>query len=268
MNADAGQVEQLLMNLAVNARDAMPSGGTLSICTYNLRVAGAEAALFDCEPGDYICLSVIDTGHGMTDEVKAHIFEPFFTTKPVGKGTGLGLSTVFGIVKQSGGHIEVESTAGVGTSFRILLPVFEAAGPAAAVTTVAPVPVKGHETVLLVEDEDSVRRLARLALERNGYHVLVADNGRHALEQAEQHGTPIDLVITDVIMPEMSGRQLADVLRSRWPALKVLFMSGYIQDALERHDVTREPFLHKPFTLSDFAAAVRRVLDDTPAPPG
>ena len=262
VRVDPGQMEQVLMNLAVNARDAMADGGRLTIETRALDIAPERTkADDDCPPGRYVQLSVTDTGAGMTPEVKARIFEPFFTTKQPGQGTGLGLATVYGIVKQSGGRIAVYSEVGVGSVFHIYLPA----------VTAAPSPVSlesdivrgGSETLLLVEDEQAVRALARMSLEKRGYKVLEAGNGREALDLAELHRGSIDLVISDVVMPEMSGRQLIEQLVPHRPGLKVLLVSGYTEDAVVRHGIAdaKANFLQKPFTLGTLARKVREVLD-------
>jgi two-component system cell cycle sensor histidine kinase/response regulator CckA len=272
-HVDPGQLEQVIVNLAVNARDAMPRGGRL---TLESRAVELDAAYCgsrpEVSPGRYALLAVSDTGTGMSPAVRERIFEPFFTTKAAGVGTGLGLSTVFGIVKQSGGHIEVESEPGRGTCFRIYLPQVEPPVIAAEVAAPAPAAARGHETILLVEDEEGVRRIARIALETRGYRVVGAADGRAAMAVAESRIGEFDLLVTDLVMPGMSGRELADVLRVRQPGLKVLFMSGYVEDALVRHGIVEaeEAFIHKPFSLVDLAAKVRAVLDAVaePALPG
>ncbi|HLF56296.1 MAG TPA: response regulator, partial [Thermoanaerobaculia bacterium] len=216
----------------------------------------------DVVPGQYALLAVTDTGVGMTPEVAARIFEPFFTTKGPGKGTGLGLATVFGIVKQSGGHVEVYTELGAGTCFKIYLPRVEDAPEVSAPPSAEPSP-RGHETVLLVEDEPAVRNIGRIALERHGYRVLEAGDGAAALALVESGKIEFDLLVTDLVMPQMSGRDLADHLRARRPGLKVLFVSGYVDDALEREGLEfgEREFLSKPFSLKDLARAVRRRLD-------
>jgi CheY-like chemotaxis protein len=261
--ADPAQVEQVLLNLIVNARDAMPSGGTITVRTRNVQL-GADAPEITqagIAPGSFVLLEVADTGIGMDQATQARIFEPFFTTKGPGKGTGLGLATVFGIVKQSDGYIEVFSEVDVGTSFKILFPaVNEKAAPLSHHDT----PVRqGRETVLLVEDEEQVRKIAKLTLETHRYKVLEASNGQEATTVAEAHRGPIHLVITDVVMPEMSGRQLAEHLRQHQQGLKVLFMSGYTDDAVVRHGVSEatDAFLQKPFSPLELARKVREVLD-------
>ena len=262
VRVDEGQFEQVVVNLAVNARDAMPRGGRLLVRTGRAEVDEAFTRLNpDVTPGTYATLAVVDSGSGMAPETVARIFEPFFTTKESGRGTGLGLATVFGIVKQSGGHIDVQSSIGAGTTFTVYLPQVspEAAAPAPGPEDAAP--RRGHETVLLVEDEESLRKLARLALERSGYTVLCAPNGRAALELADRHRHAIDLLLTDVVMPEMRGTDLAQVLRGRQPSLRVLFISGYVPAVADRADVSEANFLLKPFTLRDLSEKVRSVLD-------
>ena len=261
---DRSQLEQVIVNLAVNARDAMPRGGTLWLKTSAVDLdERACRRLAGLVPGAFACLEVRDTGSGMRPEVLERIFEPFFTTKPVGMGTGLGLSTAFGILRQSGGHIDVSSTEGEGTSFLLYLPQVAAPALAEPAREAAVPASRGRETVLVVEDEAGVRRLVRLALERQGYKLLVASSGREAVALVEQHAGPIDLLLTDLVMPEMSGSELAEILRARLPGLAVLLMSGYVQDDFVRHGVVTEEvtLLHKPFTLADLAAKVRETLD-------
>jgi CheY-like chemotaxis protein len=208
-------------------------------------------------------LAVSDTGCGMTEEIRSHLFEPFFTTKEVSKGTGLGLSTIYGIVKQSGGHVGVYSEPGQGTTFKVYLPRIDEIGQSRATAQTAVLAPTGNEVVLLVEDQARVRSLTREVLERSGYHVLEAKNGSEGLERAEQHSGPINLLITDVIMPEMNGRALADRMTELRPAMRVLFISGYTDKAVVRHGVlkAKTAFLQKPFTATALAAKVREVLD-------
>jgi two-component system, cell cycle sensor histidine kinase and response regulator CckA len=260
---DPVQVEQLILNLGVNARDAMPRGGRLTLSTENVDVRKQDRRSDpDLKPGRYVRLSLADTGMGMTDEVKARIFEPFFTTKGVGRGTGLGLATVYGIVKQAGGQITVESQVGAGTTFAILLPAVPEADAPAGPESV-PIAPRGTETVLLVEDEEGVRRVARLALEMQGYTVLEAAAGPEALRALDDHPEPVHLLLTDVVMPDLGGRELADAVRARRPGVKVLYTSGYTDDVAIRYDVseTDDAFLQKPFTALGLARKVREVLD-------
>jgi two-component system, cell cycle sensor histidine kinase and response regulator CckA len=260
---DRAQMEQILMNLVVNARDAMPEGGALSIETRNVDLDEAWAAAHPGSgAGPHVMLAVSDTGVGMDPETQRHIFEPFFTTKELGRGTGLGLATVYGIVKQSGGYITVESTSGKGSTFRIYLPrIQEVAPPVEAAVHNAP--ARGRETILLVEDEDVVRELAREALEEGGYTVLEARHPGEALLVAERQGDGLDLLLTDVVMPHMSGPELAQRLREQRPGLRVLFMSGYTDDATLRRGVLRSEvfFLQKPFTPEVLSQRVRETLD-------
>jgi two-component system cell cycle sensor histidine kinase/response regulator CckA len=263
VRADAGQLEQVIMNLAVNARDAMPEGGTLTIETKNARLDASDAPEIETlRPGDFAMLAVTDTGVGMSAETQSHIFEPFFTTKGVGKGTGLGLATVYGIVKQSGGFIWVKSEPGFGTSFKIYLPRVEATLDDSGSPKPPEGAAGGSETVLLVEDEQAVRALARKLLERLGYKVLEAGNGTAALETARQHAGPIHVLLTDVVMPGLSGVDLAARVVALRPDTKVLFMSGYTNDAIVRHGLVHEGghFLQKPFTPDALARKLREAL--------
>jgi signal transduction histidine kinase len=264
MKADGGQVGQVLMNLVVNARDAMPNGGKLLIETQNATLDENYARIHkDVISGDYVMLAVSDTGTGMTDEVKAHMFEAFFTTKPMGKGTGLGLATCQTIVKQCGGHIGLYSEMGKGTTFKIYFPkvhqrldlVVPSAQPEAL--------PRGTETVLLVEDDPSVRQLARIVLETQGYHVLQAINGQDALRVAREYTGTIRLVVTDVIMPQMGGKIMSEWLKTAYPSLKVLFTSGYTDEMVIRHGVLElgVTFLQKPYTPATLVRKVREMLD-------
>jgi PAS domain S-box-containing protein len=264
IKADTGQLEQVLMNLAVNARDAMPHGGRLTIETANVVLDEAYAQThLGVQAGHYVQLTVQDSGCGMDAETQAHIFEPFFTTKGPGKGTGLGLSTVYGIVTQSGGHIGVTSTRGQGTKLTIDLPRIE--DPPTTLTPDLPQtsPPQGTETVLLVEDEGTVRSVAREVLQMVGYTVLEAATGEEALQRVEQHSAAIHLLVTDVVMPGMNGRELAARLIVDYPALEVLYLSGYTDEAIAHHGVLQAgiELLHKPFTPDTLARRVREVLD-------
>jgi two-component system, cell cycle sensor histidine kinase and response regulator CckA len=267
VHADAGQIEQVLMNLVVNARDAMPDGGKLTIETAEMELDRSYAEQHsDVAPGKYVVLAVTDTGIGMTPDVKARIFEPFFTTKGAGQGTGLGLSTVYGIVNQSGGHIVLYSEPGHGTSFKICLPrVDEAPEPAPPPADGAPA-ASGSETILLVEDEEIVRRLARNVLSEKGYRVLEAVDGKSAVDICNAHLGPIDLLLTDLVMPGMSGRDLALYIHATRPSTKVLFMSGYSEGAVIHQGMLEEhtPFLSKPFSPDALVRHVRETLDRAP----
>ncbi len=264
VRVDPGQIEQVIMNLIVNARDAMPRGGRLTVETSNAFLdETALASQPEVAPGRYVQLTVTDTGEGMTPEVQARAFEPFFTTKELGKGTGLGLSTVFGIVKQSDGHIEIASTLGEGSSFRIYLPQVGEDAEAPAPPVAAASPANGSETILLVEDEDALRDLARESLALNGYTVIEASQGVAALDIARNYGSPIHLMVTDVVMPGMNGRQLAEQVTLLRPAMKVLYISGHADEVLQHHGAL-DPgleFIGKPFTPDALAAKVRSVLD-------
>lgn len=268
VRADAAQLEQVLMNLAVNARDAMPKGGELTIETANVELTRTDdGESFAVVAGPYVLLSVSDTGFGMNAETKARAFEPFFTTKGPGQGTGLGLSTVYGIVKQSGGYIWVDSELGSGTRVRIYLPRVEQMSlplPIDVVTPEPPRPMRGSETLMLVEDEAGVRELIHEWLEAHGYEMLVAADGPEALALAERRGTPIDLLIADVVMPMMGGPALAKRLLARQPSLKVIFVSGYADEAIGDRRMLEEgaSFLQKPFTLDELLKKVRAVLDE------
>ena len=260
---DAGQIEQVLMNLAVNARDAMPGGGTLTVETRNAEVHASEAVRDpDRRPGSWVRLLVRDTGLGMSPETMAHLFEPFFTTKASGKGTGLGLATVHGIVAQNGGHIHVESQPGRGTAFEICLPRSGAPHPAIAPEQPAR-SGRGNETILVVEDDLQVRGVTIRALEGSGYRVIPASCGEEAMAIARQPGVRLDMVVTDVVMPGMTGREVVDELRRRLPAIPALFVSGYTQDAIAQRGVLDSgvEFLPKPFTPSTLVARVRAMLD-------
>ena len=264
IKADPGQIEQVLLNLAVNARDAMPHGGMLSIKTENVHLNGKFTQRhLVVEPGYYVMMSVSDTGCGMNAETQSQIFEPFFTTKEVGKGTGLGLSTVYGIVKQSGGNIWVYSEVGKGTIFKIYLPRVDDVVEKATNESQSKSATQGRETILLVEDEEIVRNLAREILQTYGYSVLTAANGSEGLRIGQEFEGQIDLMITDVIMPLMSGREMTEKLKEIRPDLRVLFMSGFTDDAIVHHGVLEESvsFLQKPFSPDALAKKAREILD-------
>jgi CheY-like chemotaxis protein len=265
IKADPVQLEQVIMNLVVNARDAMPKGGKLSIETSNVYLDESYAREHVCvEPGEYVMLAISDTGCGMDEETRQHIFEPFFTTKESGKGTGLGLSMVYGIVKQSGGNIWVYSEAGRGTTFKIYFPRVTAEAEEYKRTNGCVEMPKGSETILLVEDAALVRTLARQVLETAGYRVLEAGSAEAALTICENiNGTRIDLLLTDVVMPGMSGNDMSKILLARQPDMPVLYMSGYTDEAIVQHGVLEAGinFLQKPFSPGALASKVREVLD-------
>jgi two-component system, cell cycle sensor histidine kinase and response regulator CckA len=267
VKVDPGQVEQVIMNLAVNARDAMPGGGQLTIETTNVEVGRIDADQHpSIDPGSYVMLEVRDTGCGMGADTQAHIFEPFFTTKGLGKGTGLGLATVYGIVKQSGGSIGVSSALGQGTTFKIYLPRIEGVAERLEPISTPNVPLRGSETILLVEDEEMVRGLAQAILALNGYTVLAAKSVTDALRFAQEELQPIHLLLTDTIMPGMNGPELAQQVLAMRPAMKVLFMSGYTDKVLSS-TTAWEPgtaFLQKPFTPQTLGDKVREILEVSP----
>jgi len=266
VKADPCQVEQIIVNLVVNARDAMPRGGRVTIETANVALDDQFALKkhVSVKPGEYVMLAVSDTGSGMEQETQARIFEPFFTTKEVGKGTGLGLSTVYGIVKQSGGNIWVYSEQGLGTVFKVYLPRIDDATASTIARqsqeTNAP---RGTETILLVEDEDVVRGLTRKILMQAGYNVLDAKGGDEAIRLCHAHAGPIDLLLTDVVMPEVSGKEVADRLLELRPSIRVLYMSGYTDEAIVQHGVldANVKFIQKPFTWVGLTRKVREVLN-------
>jgi CheY-like chemotaxis protein len=279
IRADPGRIEQVLMNLAANARDAMPQGGTLTLETSNVELDEAFVRVHPgSSAGPHVLLSVKDTGLGMAPEVQKRIFEPFFTTKAAGSGTGFGLATVYGVVRQSDGYIALETATGRGTTFRVYMPravkaadepdwpeepLPETARPAAAADA------RPTETILLVEDEDAVRNLAREVLEVRGYTVLAAHHAGEALLMAERHSGPIHLLLTDVVMPHMGGRELSERVAALRPGMPVLYVSGYTDDEVLRHGVMEEEvaFLQKPFTAESLLDRVRGLLDETvPAP--
>ncbi|PYS29273.1 MAG: hybrid sensor histidine kinase/response regulator, partial [Acidobacteria bacterium] len=260
VEADKGQIEQVLMNLVVNALDAMPEGGKLEVQTTNIHLEKTTSPDLDLESGRYVMFSVQDTGRGMDQETLSHIFEPFFTTKDKSKGTGLGLSTVYGIVTQSGGYISATSQPGQGTTFRVYLPGFEAsAEPLETSQMEAP---HGSETILVAEDADLIRQLTREILEVRGYNVIEASDGEEALQICKSYVGTIHLTLSDVIMPGMNGRELAEQAVRLRPDMKVLLMSGYADE------ITRSGYIHpgfhfieKPFTSNSLALKVREVLD-------
>ncbi len=266
VKADPGQISQIIMNLAVNARDAMPHGGKLSIETANLHLDEEYVRHhLGAKPGSYIMLALVDTGTGMDAATQQQIFEPFFTTKGIGSGTGLGLATVYGIVKQSGGYITVESEIGLGSTFKIYLPQVEVnkEGESASSESATGKMPKGTGKVLLVEDEQLVRTLVREILEMCGYEVLAARDGAEAISICEMVACEIDLLVTDLVMPQISGRELAEHLCKSRPEMRVLYMSGYTDDAIVRHGLSdgSASFIQKPFTPETLAHKVREVLD-------
>ncbi|MFC2170592.1 ATP-binding protein, partial [Calditrichota bacterium] len=264
VEADPGQIEHVIVNLTVNARDAMPDGGSLTIETENVELDAEYARHHpSVESGPYVMLAVSDTGAGMTPEVQAQIFEPFYTTKEVGKGTGLGLSTVFGIIMQSGGHIWVYSEVGDGTTFKIYLPMIEDEAETYIGKSDADKLPHGTETILLVEDEEKVRRLSCRILNKLGYNVLEAESGSEALKMCEEMDKPVDLVLTDVIMPGIKGSEMVRKLQEIWKEFKVLYMSGYTSNAIVHSGVldAGTPYLQKPFHPADLAMKVRSILD-------
>jgi CheY-like chemotaxis protein len=265
VEADPGQIEQVIANLVVNARDAMPGGGRLILRTANVEVDGHPRTEPQMRPGSYVLLSVSDSGSGMDTETQSRMFEPFFTTKDVGKGTGLGLATVYGIVKQSGGYIWVTSAPRAGTTFDIFLPRAERTSRAESSGRPAlPRPARtGTETVLVVEDERLVRDLIARDLGERGYTVLTAENGAEALEIASGRSEPVDLVLTDVVMPELGGPELAARLTAEQPGLKVVYMTGYAERAVVG-ELAPWPLLQKPFNVGALADTLREVLDAPP----
>ncbi len=264
VEADRAQIERVILNLAANARDAMPDGGRITIETANVELdADYVASHGEGSPGPHVMLAVSDTGAGMSADVQRHLFEPFFTTKPAGAGTGLGLATVFGVVKQSGGSIYLYSEEGAGTTFKIYLPATAAERPATPAAGEAPPLVRGTETILVVEDDPAVRDLVRIMLEASGYRVLSASSAADAEAVCEAGGAGIDLVLTDLMMPGMNGRALAERLAELCPATRILFMSGYSDEAVQHHGVIRQEsaFVEKPFTALALTRTVRELLD-------
>jgi CheY-like chemotaxis protein len=262
VRADPSQIEQVIVNLAVNARDAMPEGGKLTIETRSVTLDEDYARQYaEVTPGEYVMLAVSDNGTGMAEEVKQHIFEPFFTTKDPGKGTGLGLATCYGIVKQNGGHLWFYSEPGYGTSFKVYLP--RAPGEVSVAGTDTTRLVGGTETILLAEDEDIVRNFAMRKLRDYGYNVLEACNGVDALAQASAYEGKIDLLLTDVVMPQMGGKALAEKIVMERPGIKILYTSGYTDQAIIHSGSLDEgvAFMQKPYTSSGLARKVREVLD-------
>ncbi len=264
VKADQSQIEQVIMNLAVNARDAMPTGGKLKIQTSNVQLDQAYTWNHPgSKVGDYVLLAVTDTGTGMDAATLTHIFEPFFTTKERGKGTGLGLATVYGVVKQSNGYIWVDSVPGNGASFQIYLPRHVGQPVADDQIADSREKLRGSETILLVEDAEPLRKLAQTFLEAGGFRVLSAESGESALEVAARFGGAFDLLLTDVVMPGMNGRVLAEQMMPRQPGMKVLYMSGYTDSFIAGHGVLdpETQLLHKPFTEEVLIRKVREVLD-------
>jgi two-component system cell cycle sensor histidine kinase/response regulator CckA len=266
MNVDPDQFDHVVLNLVVNARDAMPSGGTLTLATSRSELGRGEldARRLDVEPGTYVTLAVSDTGHGIPEEVRAHLFEPYFTTKPKDRGTGLGLATCWGLIRQAGGTIEVESTPGGGTTFRILVPAVAAPAGLEGRTAEGDGYPAGTETVLLVEDEAAVRRFASTILSECGYRVIEASHGDEAIAVAARRSPPIDLLVTDIVMPRISGREVIDRVAALRPGIRVLAMSGYLDEEVLD---TALPFLEKPFTAAQLACRVRDVLDRSDVAP-
>jgi two-component system, cell cycle sensor histidine kinase and response regulator CckA len=267
VTADAGQVEQVIMNLVVNARDAMPGGGRLRVTTANLTLGEDDAAQdSDTPPGDYVVLAVTDSGHGMDADTAGRIFEPFFTTKARGAGTGLGLATVYGIAKQFGGDIQVESELGVGTTFRLYFPRISAVSePLLPHPVDDGRPLTGAETVLLVEDEEALRSIGKEILEAYGYNVILAGDGLEALELASGRAEPIELLMTDILMPKMGGIELAEQLSTLNADLKILYTSGYNDSGTGLRRVAGSRYLQKPYAMQNLARTLRELLD--PAPP-
>ncbi len=263
MRADPSQVQQVLLNLTINARDAMDSGGTMTIRTADVELDEAHCREHtNLDPGPYVSLEVADTGRGMPPETLAQIFEPFFTTKATGKGTGLGLATVHGIVMQHGGHIDVHSEPGAGTTFTVLLPRVAETARHSWQPSARPAPMTLEATVLVAEDDDQVRAQVQRILGKLGLQVIAAVDGADAIQKAERHAGPIDLLLADVIMPRMNGRELYERLRESRPELLVVFMSGYTDDVIAEQGVLDEEvrFLQKPFSMNALSEAIRGAL--------
>jgi CheY-like chemotaxis protein len=268
VQADATQMEQILINLIVNSRDAMPRGGMMLLETANVDITpGFARQHLGMKPGPYVRVAVTDTGCGMTAETQARIFEPFFTTKEEGRGTGLGLATVYGIVKQSGGYISVQSALNKGSTFLVYLPRTDAPAPARESPITVPSKADGTETIMVVEDEAILRELVCGVLKSRGYQVLEAATGRDALALANVHAGPVDLLLTDVVMPKMNGPELAARMTLERPEIKVLYMSGYADSSVVLHGVRdmNYAYLPKPFTPESLEAKVRQVLDSPSA---
>jgi PAS domain S-box-containing protein len=262
IEADPGQIEQVVMNLCLNARDALHAGGTITVTAENRKFdEDACAANAGWRPGEFVLISVADTGCGMTPEVRAHLFEPFFTTKPAGAGTGLGLATVYGIVQQAGGFIRVDTEAGKGTAVEVYLPLAKGAAMRNIPAETTPPNHRGGQTVLLVEDDEQVRMITCLFLEARGYRVLQAISGPAALRLASENTGPIHLLLSDVVMPEMSGGELASEMVAMRPEIKVLYMSGYNEDDMVNRGLGSSNLLQKPFTEEDLARRVRETLE-------
>ncbi len=262
--ADPGQIEQVIMNLAVNARDAMPQGGKLTIETRNVELDKEYSSKHvDIPAGRYVLMTVSDTGIGMDVNTQARIFEPFFTTKPTGKGTGLGLSTVYGITSQSGGHVLLESEVGQGSIFKIYFPVIDAVPDLEPIQKTKALPEKGSETILVAEDDANLSALVQTSLRRKGYHVLVAATGEEAEAISRRHGGPIHLLLTDVVMPRTNAREVAQRICYLRPQTRVLWMSGYTDDTIVHRGMLEDgiDFLPKPFTPTSLVDKVREVLD-------
>ena len=263
VRADIGQIEQILLNLVINARDAMPDGGSLTVATYRIQSSPAQRrSQSGIKAEQSIRIRISDNGTGMSDDVKQRIFEPFFTTKEEGKGTGLGLATVYGIVRQHGGHIEVDSTPGTGTVFTIDLPCCQSAVPLPKRHTETAVRGNG-ELIVAVEDNETIRALLNAIIPDHGYRIIIADSPQKALAEIADLRVPVDLLLTDVVMPGMNGFQLASALRPLHPDMKVLYMSGYAQNVISKQEFTDESFdlLQKPFSAHALTVKIREIID-------